>query len=69
MSIEDMRDQLLKAGWVEYKPFAHVWKSPSGHCFRGPAGAYKRMCDFPELNIPANKQDESPIAYGLESWG
>lgn len=44
--------ELEAAGWR--KILSTVWKSPSGHLFRGPYGAWCEMHRCPELNIPSS---------------
>jgi hypothetical protein len=54
--------ELEAAGWR--KVMSSVWKSPSGHLFRGPYGAWCQMYRCPELNVrsvsDANARDKSP---------
>jgi hypothetical protein len=40
-TIEQMKSELLKAGWKEKR--STVWQSPWCACYRGPAGAYRIM--------------------------
>lgn len=64
-TIEQMIDDLKAAGWV--KAFTHVWQSPSGALFYGPAGAWRRMKDFPRLNVRRKRKEVSivPTSEGL----
>ena len=43
--------ELTEAGWT--KVLSTVWKSPSGHMFRGPYKAWELMHSHPELNTPS----------------
>jgi hypothetical protein len=44
-SIDEMRAALKAAKWWE--AFAHVWRSPDGRLYRGPAMAYHIMMGLP----------------------
>lgn len=48
--------ELEAAGWRKYA--STVWKSPSGHMFRGPYGAWCRMHEFPKLSVAAHTEKE-----------
>lgn len=48
-TIEQMVKELEAAGWA--KAMSNVWKSPSGHLFYGPAGAWRKMRNFPQLSV------------------
>lgn len=40
-TIDDMKSQLLAAGWRQRS--ATVWRSPTGHLYRGNYGAWRAM--------------------------
>ncbi len=47
VSIEEMIDQLEKAGWKRVS--TTIWRSPNGGMYRGPYGAWKVMAGTREV--------------------
>ena len=46
-TIEEMRRELIAAGWKKWNGNSHIWKSPIGGIWRGPALAWHVMNNLP----------------------
>jgi hypothetical protein len=58
-TIEEMKAELIAAGWRPKPSNSTIWKSPHGILFRGPYGAWRVMKGLGNWNSSGNRKREA----------